>query len=209
MRAGTDYRMLYCTASGSPHTKDVDRRASRRPTGSRTTVMKCPYCGFVESRVTDSRDQGGTIHRRRRCERCLQRFSTVERVVLPELMVVKQDGRREPFNREKLYKGLRLACQKRPIPVGELEALVEDVETEVYKLGRAEVETRVIGELVMERLRKLDPIAYIRFASVYRSFPDILAMREEMDAILQSMAPGGATPTARSNGSSTPTPKES
>src|SRR5215472_11387038 len=124
--------------------------------GSDASIMKCPYCGFVESRVTDSRDQGGTIHRRRRCERCFQRFSTVERVVLPELMVVKQDGRREAFNREKLHKGLRLACQKRPIPVGELEALVEDVENEVYKLGRAEVETRVIGELVMERLRKLE-----------------------------------------------------
>jgi transcriptional repressor NrdR len=150
--------------------------------------------------VTDSRDQGGTIHRRRRCERCFQRFSTVERVVLPELMVVKRDGRREAFNREKLHKGLRLACQKRPIPVGELEALVEDVENEVYKLGRAEVETRVIGELVMERLRKLDPIAYIRFASVYRSFPDILAMREEMDAILQTMSPESDTPAARSNG---------
>jgi transcriptional repressor NrdR len=162
--------------------------------------MKCPYCGFVESRVTDSRDQGGTIHRRRRCERCFQRFSTVERVVLPELVVVKRDGRREPFNREKLDKGLRLALQKRPIPVGELEALVEDVENEVYKLGRAEVETRVIGELVMERLRKLDPIAYIRFASVYRSFPDILAMREEMDAILQTMEPEGVQPLARSNG---------
>jgi transcriptional repressor NrdR len=165
--------------------------------------MKCPYCGFVESRVTDSRDQGGTIHRRRRCERCFQRFSTVERVVLPELMVVKQDGRREAFNREKLDKGLRLACQKRPIPVGELEALVEDVENEVYKLGRAEVETRVIGELVMERLRKLDPIAYIRFASVYRSFPDILAMREEMDAILQTMEPEGAQPAVRANGAGT------
>jgi transcriptional repressor NrdR len=168
--------------------------------GSQASIMKCPYCGFVESRVTDSRDQGGTIHRRRRCERCFQRFSTVEHVVLPELMVVKRDGRREAFNREKLHKGLRLACQKRPIPVGELEALVEDVENEVYKLGRAEVETRVIGELVMERLRKLDPIAYIRFASVYRSFPDILAMREEMDAILQTMSPEGETPAARSNG---------
>ena len=153
--------------------------------------MKCPYCGFVESRVTDSRDQGGTIHRRRRCERCLQRFSTVERVVLPELMVVKSDGRREPFNREKLYKGIRLASQKRPIPVGELEALVEDVENEVFKLGRAEVETRVIGELVMDRLRQLDPIAYIRFASVYRSYPDILAMRDEMEHILQTMHANG------------------
>lgn len=147
--------------------------------------MKCPYCGFIESRVTDSRDQGGTIHRRRRCERCHQRFSTVERVVLPELMVVKRDGRREPFNREKIHHGLRLASQRRPIPVGELEAIVDDIENELYQLGKAEIETRVIGEMVMERLRKLDAIAYIRFASVYRSFPDIQSMRQEMDRIIE------------------------
>ena len=148
--------------------------------------MKCPYCGYVESRVTDSRDQGGSIHRRRRCERCLQRFSTVERVVLHELMVVKRDGRREPFKREKIETGVRHACQKRPSPVGELEALVEDVENELYRLGTAEVESRVIGEMVMDRLRKLDDIAYIRFASVYRSYPDIQAMRQEMDHLLQN-----------------------
>ena len=156
--------------------------------------MKCPYCGFLESRVTDSRDQGGTIHRRRRCERCLQRFSTVERVVLPELMVVKRDGRREPFKREKLETGLRHAAQKRPIPVGELEAIVEDVENELYTLGKAEVETRIIGEMVMERLSKLDPIAYIRFASVYRSYPDIQAMRQEMDRMLQIHGPSSESP---------------
>src|SRR5215813_13903265 len=121
--------------------------------------MKCPYCGFPESRVTDSRDQGGTIHRRRRCEHCFQRFSTLEHVVLPELMVVKRDGRREPFKREKLDTGLRHACQKRPIPVGELEALVEDVENELFRLGAAEIESHVIGELVMGRLGKLENTA--------------------------------------------------
>ncbi len=146
--------------------------------------MKCPYCGFVESRVMDSRDQGGTVHRRRRCERCFQRFSTVERVVLPELMVVKRDGRREPFKREKLETGLRHACQKRPIPVGELEAIVDEIEQSLYKMGQAEVATGVIGEMVMERLRRLDDIAYIRFASVYRSYPDIQAMRQELDRLL-------------------------
>jgi transcriptional repressor NrdR len=156
--------------------------------------MKCPYCGFPESRVTDSRDQGGTIHRRRRCEHCFQRFSTLEHVVLPELMVVKRDGRRESFKREKLETGLRRACQKRPIPVGELEAIVEDIETELYKLGKAEIESRIIGEMVMERLRKLDDIAYVRFASVYRSYPDIQAMRQELDQLLESNPP--ATPAA-------------
>jgi transcriptional repressor NrdR len=148
--------------------------------------MKCPYCGFHESRVTDSRDQGGTIHRRRRCEHCFQRFSTVESVVLPELMVVKRDGRRESFRRENIIQGLQHACQKRPIPVGQLEAIVEEIENELYKMGQAEVETRVIGEMVMERLRRLDDIAFIRFASVYRSYPDIQAMRQEMDRIIEN-----------------------
>ncbi len=147
--------------------------------------MKCPYCGYFESRVTDSRDQGGTIHRRRRCEHCFQRFSTVEHVVLSELTVVKRDGRREPFKREKVAEGLQRACQKRPIPVGELENIVDDVESELYKLGQAEVESRVVGEMVMDRLRKLDDIAYIRFASVYQSYPDIQAMRQELDRLLE------------------------
>lgn len=157
--------------------------------------MKCPYCGYVESRVTDSRDQGGSVHRRRRCEHCLQRFSTVEHVVLPELMVVKRDGRRESFKREKLETGLRRACQKRPIPVGELEAIVEDIETELYKLGKAEIESRIIGEMLMERLRQLDDIAYIRFASVYRSYPDIQAMREELDELLEKEKNGAQPAT--------------
>lgn len=153
-----------------------------------STSVKCPYCGYIESRVTDSRDQGGTVHRRRRCEHCHQRFSTVEHVVLPELMVVKRDGRRESFKREKLEVGLRRAAQKRPIPVGELETIVEDIENELYKLGRAEIESRIIGEMVMARLRKLDDIAYIRFASVYRSYPDIEAMRQELDSLLANDA---------------------
>lgn len=162
--------------------------------------MKCPYCGYQESRVTDSRDQGGSVHRRRRCERCHQRFSTLERVVLPELMVVKRDGRREPFKRENMETGLRRACQKRPIPVGELETIAEDIENELYKLGAAEVESRVIGEMVMDRLRKLDDIAYIRFASVYRSYPNIQAMRQEMDRMLQAPAD-----TSTSRAPTTPT----
>lgn len=112
-------------------------------------------------------------------------------------MVVKRDGRREPFKREKIETGLRRACQKRPIPVGELEAIVEDIETELYKLGKAEIESRIIGEMLMERLRKLDDIAYVRFASVYRSYPDIQAMRQELDQLLQSSTP--AAP-ASSNG---------
>jgi transcriptional repressor NrdR len=117
---------------------------------------------------------------------------TMERVVLNELMVVKRDGRREPFSREKLEAGLRHACQKRPIAVGQLEAIVQEVENELYTLGKAEIESSMIGELVMERLRKLDAIAYIRFASVYRSYPNLQAMRQEMDRLLEDAA--GATP---------------
>lgn len=116
----------------------------------------------------------------------------MERVVLNELMVVKRDGRREPFSREKLEAGLRHACQKRPIAVGQLEAIVQEVENELYTLGKAEIESSTIGELVMERLRKLDAIAYIRFASVYRSYPNLQAMRQEMDRLLEDAA--GATP---------------
>jgi transcriptional repressor NrdR len=162
--------------------------------------MKCPYCGWTETRVTDSRDQSGTIHRRRRCEHCLQRFSTIERVVLSELTVVKRDGRREAFKRDKLEDGILRACQKRPIPVGEIEAIVDDIEQELYKMGQVEIPTGVIGEMVMERLRKLDDIAYIRFASVYRSYPDIQAMRRELDRLLAggngdaAAAQGGAAP---------------
>src|SRR5579864_8508526 len=114
-------------------------------------------------------------------------------------MVVKRDGRREPFSREKIHMGLRLACQKRPIPVGQLEALVEEVENDLYQLGKAEVESRVIGEMVIERLSALDDIAYIRFASVYRSYPDIQAMRQELDRLIEhehdsERAPNGQQP---------------
>ena len=146
--------------------------------------MQCPYCGYDDSRVVDSRDNGETVQRRRRCERCHERFTTVERVVLNELMVVKRDGRREPFSREKLESGLRHACQKRPIAVGQLEAIVRDIENELYKLGKAEVESSTVGELAMERLRKIDAIAYIRFASVYRDFKDVREFKEELEQLL-------------------------
>lgn len=162
------------------------------------THMKCPYCGYYDSKVIDSRDNGETIQRRRRCEHCHERFTTMERVVLNELMVVKRDGRREPFSREKLEAGLRHACQKRPIAVGQLEAIVQEVENELYTLGKAEVESSVIGELVMERLRKLDAIAYIRFASVYRSYPNLQAMRQEMDRLVEDAAGEAAADSAAS-----------
>ena len=148
--------------------------------------MKCPFCGGTESRVKDSRDIGDAIHRRRECETCKGRFSTYERVEKSHLMVIKRDQRREDFDRQKLYVGIRKACEKRPLPVGEVENAVEEIEQELYHLGRREIPSNVIGELVMERLQHMDKIAYIRFASVYRSFGDVETMFEEIQRLLNN-----------------------
>lgn len=146
--------------------------------------MKCPYCGFTESRVKDSRDVGDAIHRRRECEQCKGRFSTYERVEKSPLMVVKRDQRREAFDRQKLFMGMSKALEKRPLPIEEIENAVEEIEQELFRLGKQEVPSSVIGELVMECLRQMDKIAYIRFASVYRSFGDVETMFEEIQKLL-------------------------
>src|SRR3989441_9459340 len=161
--------------------------------------MKCPFCGGTESRVKDSRDIGDAIHRRRECETCKGRFSTYERVEKSHLMVIKRDQRREDFDRQKLYVGIRKACEKRPLPVGEIENAVEEIEQELYHLGRREIPSSVIGELVMERLQHMDKIAYIRFASVYRSFGDVETMFEEIQRLLhreKSEADSHASPSS-------------
>lgn len=152
--------------------------------------MKCPYCGGTESRVKDSRDVGDAIHRRRECEQCKGRFSTYERVEKSQLMVIKRDQRREPFDRQKLFMGISKACEKRPLPMGEIENTVEEIEQELYRQGRQEVPSSAIGELVMEHLQHLDKIAYIRFASVYRSFNDVETMLEELEALLNRKKAG-------------------
>ena len=157
--------------------------------------MKCPHCGGTESRVKDSRDIGDAIHRRRECEQCKGRFSTYERVEQFHLMVIKRDQRREDFDRQKLYVGLRKACEKRPLPVGEIENAVAEIEQELYQLGRREVQSSVIGELVMEHLQRMDKIAYIRFASVYRSFADVETMFEEIQHLLNRDTPVTDTQT--------------
>ncbi len=146
--------------------------------------MKCPFCGGTESRVKDSRDVGDAIHRRRECEQCKGRFSTYERVEKSPLMVIKRDQRREVFDRQKLSMGIRKACEKRPLPAGEIENAVEEIEQELDRLGKQEVPSSVIGEMVIERLRHMDKIAYIRFASVYRSFTDVETMFEEIQQLL-------------------------
>ncbi len=151
--------------------------------------MRCPFCGHQDSKVVDSREVDDTIRRRRECLNpdCASRFTTHERVQSVALYIVKKDGRREEFSREKLLGGLRKACEKRPLPAGAVEALAADIESALYQTNVPEIPSTTIGELVMERLHTLDPIAYVRFASVYRQFADLAALQEE----LESLASGG------------------
>ena len=135
--------------------------------------MHCPYCNHLDSRVTDSRTAENGIRRRRECARCGLRFTTYERVQSTALLIAKRDGRREEFNREKLTTGIIQACAKRPVPIRDIEKVVEDIEAELQQLGHAEIRSTILGEMVMERLRRLDRVAYVRFASVYRDFQDI------------------------------------
>ena len=151
--------------------------------------MHCPYCEHTNSRVIDSRDSGEGTRRRRQCSDCKRRFTTYEYVQMRTMMVVKRDRRREEFQREKLFASLAKACAKRPLPVGTIEKTLDDIEATLSELGRAEVTARAIGELVMNRLRELDRVAYIRFASVYRDFSDIESFRQEIDALLDSGEP--------------------
>jgi transcriptional repressor NrdR len=142
--------------------------------------MHCPYCQEGDSHVIDTRAVGDGIRRRRECPRCGQRFTTYERLAPVSLFVAKRDGRREPFDREKLYSGIYHACAKRPISDDQIQAVVGRVENDLYALGKAEVESQVIGQMVMQELRGLDDVAYVRFASVYKSFKDIDGLVEEI-----------------------------
>lgn len=148
--------------------------------------MKCCFCGHTESKVIDSRptDEGASIRRRRECLACGKRFTTYETIETVSVMVVKKDKSREAFDREKLLKGLLRACEKRPVPVKQLENLVDEVETTVQNMLEREVTSETIGEMVMERLKKIDDIAYIRFASVYRQFRDIDSLNEEVSKLI-------------------------
>lgn len=147
--------------------------------------MKCPYCG-ASSHVVDTREVSDAIRRRRECNGCRQRFTTYERVASANLQVVKNDGRREDFDRDKLMRGMRLACVKRPVSADVLEAIASDVEAQLYRMGRSEVGSHVIGELVMERLKPLDDVAYVRFASVYRRFTDLDVLADEIERLRET-----------------------
>jgi len=146
--------------------------------------MNCPYCGYHDSKVIDSRDVNEGIRRRRQCLSCSSRFTTYERLQRASLFVMKKDERREEFNRIKLLTGIRKACEKRPLPTGTVDKLADDIEAELYHLGKAEIPSAVIGDMVMEKLKSLDYIAYIRFASVYREFTDITTLKQEIDSLV-------------------------
>ncbi|MDE2765786.1 MAG: transcriptional regulator NrdR [Chloroflexota bacterium] len=145
--------------------------------------MLCPNCGHADSRVTDSRDTGPETRRRRECADCGARFTTYERVQHTTLTIEKRDGRREEFDRNKLLQSVRLACVKRPLPTGALDRLADEIEEDLRRIGRAEVKAARVGEIVIERLRAIDPVAYIRYASVYRDFADLGAFIREIQAI--------------------------
>jgi transcriptional repressor NrdR len=165
--------------------------------------MKCPYCGYFDSKVIDSRDVNDGIRRRRQCLSCDSRFTTYERLQPASLFVIKKDERREEFDKNKLLTGIRKACEKRPLPTGTIDKIADDIEAELYRLGKSEVPSKVIGDMVMERLKKLDYIAYIRFASVYRDFTDITALKQAVDNLVSGEAerpPSAQLPLLPDNG---------
>ena len=149
--------------------------------------MKCPYCGFLESKVVDSRpaDEGASIRRRRECLSCHKRFTTYETMESLPLMVVKKDGSRQSFDRSKVLSGVIRACEKRPVTYQAMEGLVTEIEQALQNQMDREVSSAQIGELVMERLKKLDEVAYVRFASVYRQFKDINTFMSELSKLLE------------------------
>jgi len=149
--------------------------------------MRCPYCQNPDSRVIDTtQDSRGGIRRRRECESCKQRFSTYERAILATPLVIKRDGTREEFDREKLSRGIHTSCVKRPVSAADIEHIVSSIESALQKMGRSEIQSRVIGDMVMEQLKELDQLAYIRYATVYLHMGDVLAIRKEIDRLLES-----------------------
>ncbi|MEX0621858.1 MAG: transcriptional regulator NrdR [Candidatus Woykebacteria bacterium] len=156
--------------------------------------MKCPYCAHEENQVLDSRDSEdlSSVRRRRECLKCNKRFTTYERVDVVDLFIIKKDGRREQFNRAKLLTGIQRACEKRPISTDTIEETVDEVEQTLRKLKTTEIPSKVIGEKVIRRLKALDKVAYIRFASVYRAFEDVQSFEKEVQNLTRSEKTAGS-----------------
>jgi transcriptional repressor NrdR len=149
--------------------------------------MRCPYCKHDQSRVIDTNhDTRGGVRRRRECEVCGQRFSTYERPILTTPLIIKQDGTREEFDREKLVRGIRISCAKRPVSAADIDRLVGEIEAALQAMARAEVSSRVVGDMVIAGLKELDQIAYIRYAIVYLGLDDLRSIRQEIDRLLDS-----------------------
>lgn len=150
--------------------------------------MRCPFCDNIDTKVIDSRptEEGHAIRRRRECEKCNKRFTTYEKVEEITLMVVKKDGSREAFDRNKIMNGIIRACEKRPVPMSEVEKIVSDIERGLNNMMEKEMESNIIGEYVMEHLKKIDDVAYVRFASVYRQFTDAESFRNEIEKLLNN-----------------------
>ncbi len=149
--------------------------------------MRCPFCGHDNTRVIDSRpsEENNAIRRRRVCDECGKRFTTYEKVETIPLMIIKKDSNREVYDRRKIERGVLLACHKRPIPAEEITKLLDEVETEIFNIGEREIPSSVIGELVMKKLKDLEAVAYVRFASVYREFKDVNSFMDELKKVLQ------------------------
>jgi transcriptional repressor NrdR len=149
--------------------------------------MRCPFCGHLESKVIDSREskKGVSIRRRRECLSCRRRFTTYEKIEEIPYMVIKKDGTRQLFDRQKLLRGMLKACEKRPIAVGKLEEIVEEIEAKLQERPEKEMKASDIGQLVMDRLKDLDKVAYVRFASVYREFRDVHEFKQELEDLLK------------------------
>ncbi len=146
--------------------------------------MICPFCNDKDSKVIDSRDAAEGTRRRRECFRCGLRYTTYESAQAVSVLVVKNDGRREEFDRDKLWSSMSMACAKRPIQLGAIDKITDDIEAQIFDIGKTEVRAKSIGELVMERLKRLDWVAYIRFTSVYRDFKDLESFKAEIDSLL-------------------------
>jgi len=149
--------------------------------------MKCPYCGCDKIKVIDSRpsEENNAIRRRRQCEECAKRFTTYETVESMPLIIVKKDETRESYDRQKLLSGLVRSCHKRPVPMKDIDELADEIENQLYNTMKKEVNSNIIGEMVMERLKELDEVAYVRFASIYREFRDINTFMSELKKILE------------------------
>ncbi|MCI6226106.1 MAG: transcriptional regulator NrdR [Clostridiales bacterium] len=147
--------------------------------------MKCPYCGFSESKVVDSRPADeGSIRRRRECLQCERRFTTYETVESLPMVVIKKDGSRQTFDRSKVLRGIQRSCEKRPVPVADMERMALEIEQELQNKLEREISTELVGEMVMDKLKKADEVAYVRFASVYRQFKDINTFMSELNKLL-------------------------